>query len=63
MSPPNKAAPAMLRFELCDGRGLRICDSCKRLATEHPAAAANPHQPRIPQGADTGPRCSRWLTR
>lgn len=48
-------------FSLCQGAGLRICESCRRLARDHPKAAGHPHQPWIP--ATTSSRCPHWLSR
>lgn len=47
-----------LPFSLCDGAGLRICDSCVRQVDRHPAAAANPRQPRF--APTTSSRCANW---
>lgn len=50
-----------VHYALCEGAGLRICDGCRRLASEHPKAAANPYQARIaPTRSD---RCPHWLAR
>lgn len=49
----------MIAPALCEGAGLRICNSCHRDAERHPAAAANPHHPRV--GATTTSRCPRWM--
>lgn len=54
MTTNRQAVP----FSLCDGAGLRICDSCHRHAERHPAAAANPLQPRFAPSRSS--RCANW---
>lgn len=48
-------------YALCEGGGLRICDSCRRNADFNPGAARNPHQPWVT--APRGPRCPHWLAK
>lgn len=48
-------------YAICEGAGLRICDSCRRLAADNPKANANPYQACIPPTRSD--RCPSWLAR
>ncbi len=48
-------------YALCEGAGLQIFDSCRRLAEHNPKADANPYQARIPPTRSA--RCPSWVAR
>lgn len=50
-----------VHYALCNGAGLRICDSCRRHVEHNPAAASAPHQPFV--APTTGSRCAQWMAR
>ena len=50
-----------VRFALCQGAALRICDSCHCRTDRHPAAARTPHQPYVTPATTT--RCPHWKAR
>lgn len=47
-------------YALCEGKGLRVCDSCRRNVVENPDAAKNPNQAFITP-VTSGDRCGDWM--
>lgn len=46
-------------FHLCQGAGLRLCDTCDRHVDRHPAEAADRFQPKtLP--VTRGEQCATW---
>lgn len=48
-------------FALCNGAGLRICDTCRRHADDHVDAASTPYQTWVTP--TTNHRCAHWLAK
>jgi hypothetical protein len=48
-------------YALCKGAGLRICESCRRNAEDHPTATARPFQQWV--SPTTNHRCANWLAK
>lgn len=47
-------------FALCEGEGLKLCETCKRLADKWPEDAKDRFQSRVAPVVD-GERCAHWI--